>query len=122
MMGVVGRQPPILSPINTLMDWKKILSYIAAVGTVITLIVGIFTLDDRYSKNKDLEAMEVRIVSQVNKEIATNRDIMIQNLKREEFDLRFLVNSYTDKKDVPPHMLQKLESVQGLLKELQGDD
>lgn len=104
------------------MDWKKILSYIAAISTIIALITGIFTLDDRYSKTSDLTSMENRIISQVNKEIATNRDIMIQNLKREEFDLRFLVNGFDDIKDVPPHMLQKLESVQGLLKELQDDD
>ena len=104
------------------MEWKKIISYVAAASTVIALITGIFTLDDRYTKSDDLLSMENRIVDHMNKEVAKNRDIMIQNLEREEFDLRFLVNRYDDDKDVPPHMLQKLESVQKLLKELQDND
>ena len=121
-MGVVGRQPPVLFTINTLMEWKKILSYVAAIGTVVTMVAGLFALDDRYPKNNDLQAMENRIVSQMNEEVAKNRDIMIQNLEREEFDLRFLVNGYDDPRDVPPLMLQKLESVQKLLTELESDD
>lgn len=98
------------------MDWKKIIIIILGICGSAGAITGILSLDDRWKNEPTLSSMKQEITL----EIAKNRDIMIQNLEIEEFDLRYVIKDMESKnKTVPLYMRQRLESMQNLLKELE---
>jgi len=106
-----------------MMNWKQIGTIILAIVGSGGIVTGILTIDDRYTKRADLEAVKDQIIGEMRSEVSKNRDIMIQNLEREQLDLEFEIETIQDSSVPVPHYLRaKVREIENTLKELQSED
>lgn len=79
---------------------------IGAIVAVISLITGLYAIDDRYPKKDDLITMEGRIVSEFQSEAAKTRMTLVEDMESrlDEFDYDISILEIKD--EVVPEVLR----------------
>jgi hypothetical protein len=79
---------------------------VAAVVSFVTFLGVIWTVDDRYTKDGDLESMEARLISEFRSEAADTRVVLIEDMESrlDEFDYELALLRANNQ--VVPELLQ----------------
>ena len=101
----------------------NVANIIAAVVGVLTIIGFMFAADARYVKNLDLDSAKNEIISEMRREVARNRAILIGSLQRSADDIEFQMSEYETRGETVPRFLkEKHRQLKRLVVDLQKVD
>jgi len=93
---------------------------IAVITTIIAVITAIIAADGRYTKTADLEEVKNEIISEMRREVAKNRSILIGSLQRSADDIEFQISEYVmNDKPAPRFLIEKHKQLNRLVDDLQ---
>jgi len=102
---------------------SKALTITAIVG----MIAGVVVLDDRYSKETELQGkfdvVQNTIVKEMRKEVAKNRNAMISNMQRDADDVEFTITQLEEAgQPVPRFQREKFKQINRDIEGLKSDE
>ena len=92
------------STLMTLLTNVKVV--IGAVVAIISLVTGLWAIDDRYPKKDDLENMEGRIVSEFRSESAETRLTLIEDMESRLDEFDYDISILETNNEVVPEVLR----------------
>lgn len=97
------------------------------IAAIVGMIAGVVVLDDRYAKENELQSkldvVQNNIIGEMRKEVAKNRNAMINNMQRDADDVEFAIKTLEGAtKPVPRFLIEKFKQINRDIEGLKSDE
>lgn len=102
---------------------KRFLIYAGGVTTLLSLLFGVWKVDDRYAKVGEIDKAKNEIIKEMRREVVKNRSAMIATMEREFDDLGYDISvMQTTEVPVPRYIEEKRRQLQRDIAQLRQND